>query len=647
MQRYHFYSLLLGTLILSGAGVLGLQSCGGKDRKIINENPLVSQNALASETPSEVIATEVSSKNRGKVNLNYKSSWFGNSGTNRETAVQSWIDTIQVQADGSVYAYVGWDEAHGGRERSIYKNGKRVGQYSDKIKLDPHRAVVGGKAWKIKNAKFLGGNVIEREDGKCKITDAGTPNAIAPTNDGKLMVADNGRRQYIRIYDVNNCRPKLVKTFGEEGGVFSRGKPPGVVEPLRFYGLNGVGMDAKGNICVGGQIVGGGGWIRCLSPQGKMLWQVYSAGWLSNAAADYSTDGKVFYSSSAAYKMDYSRTKPGTEAGNFPHQFTINIFKYPQDIRATVFHFDKDKPVFQQPQDAPANKGAHYDPKPNGIMSVRKCGKVKYLYGTWQNGGGIGIFKADASGIFSPTTIPKDVDTDAWAVHVDDNCNLWVGKGNPKDGVLFYKFRGNDKQGNMQFEKVRKFSAPFADLGMIERIYYDTKTDSLYLTGFTDARPVQFGWGQVGSTMYRWDGWLKGKRKLHPAYPAIFPHQGYGEGSSAGTADGSKTKFDSDNSQTYKSIAWAGKYAFASFFSRDRPHGEKGVTDIYDLDTAKKIGSFKPGAALNQKGEVGWVDIINGNSAYLRANGEYVVSVEENLFNKYFLYRWCPSGNCQ
>jgi hypothetical protein len=572
---------------------------------------------------------------------NYRTSWFGNTATDPKTAVQSWIEKLIVKPDGSVLTEASWDEWHDGREKSIYKDGKRIGAHKETV--DPYRVEIKGKRWRIQNLNFLGGDSIVQEGTGCKITDAGTPNALAVTNNNQLMVADNGPRQYIRIYDVSSCTPRLVKTFGEKGGVFSPGKPQGVVEPLRFYGLDGVGMDAKGNICVGGHIVGGGGWIRCLSPNGKLLWQVYSVGWLSNPAVDVTSDGKDFYSSSTMFKMDYSKTKPGEEAGSFPYKFTINIFKYPNDPRIAVYYIDNNEPKFAQPAQLKTKKGAHYAVRPNGILSVRKCLGRKYLFGTGQNGPGMAAFKMDPDGIFAPMPLSSVVDMhNSWGVDVDDNCNIWSANEDTRREIVMYKLQGVDKQGNLVYSgnATQSFSPPFGDLNLIGRIHYDAAKDVLYLTGFTNQRPRQYGWGQVGSTMYRWDGWLKGSRRLHRGYPVMFPHVKVPRQGEK-PANGKEPDEDVEKSISYQSISWAGNHAFATFSSRS-PKGEKGVSTVYNLDNGQTVGSLKPKNVFFE----GWVDLINSNSAFKRSNGEYIISVEDDVLNKYILYRWCPSGNC-
>ncbi|MDJ0697438.1 hypothetical protein [Mastigocoleus sp. MO_188.B34] len=571
--------------------------------------------------------------------LKFISSWFGNTGGNRDTAGQSWIERIKVQPDGSVWSQTGWDEA--GNNNVIYKDGKRVGKFQGKI--NPYEAKVRGRRWVIPNPKFLGGDRVQTVDGRCVIKDAGTPSALAVTNDRHLMVADNGPRQYIRIYDVSSpCNPKLIRTFGEEGGVFSKGKPAGVVEPLRFYGINGVGMDRAGNICVGGQIVGGGGWIRCLTPQGKLKWQVYSAGWLSNAAADPDTDGRIFYSSSAAYRMDYGVTKQGKEAGDFPVRFTIDIFRYPDDPRTKVYAGGKWLDLKE------ASADGHYAVNPNGIVAVRSCGTGrKYLFGSGQNGPKLDAYKIDERGMFMPMEL-NNIEK-AWAMNVDDKCNIWVGKEGENDkGVLMYPFTGIDAQGNLQYGEAKVIPRPFADMTTIQRIHYDSKQDALYLTGYSKKYPYKEGWGLVGSVMYRWNGISKGKMDLHPGYPAVFPDIPHGKGSDSGAAPGEKTNVDIETSPRYKSISWAGNYAFASYVARNKTKGgRRGHTDVYDLNTGKKVKSLFPdGNIMRTDDEVGWVDIINGNSAFLRSNGEYVVSVEDDAYNKYLLFRWCPSKKC-
>ena len=91
-----------------------------------------------------------------------------------------------------------------------------------------------------------------RCDGKpVAFPDLHEPTALALANDGTLMVADSGigPRQQVLFYDVSDAEhPRLVRTFGEYGGIASG--TPGVVTPTKFWGIRGVGMDAQGNLFV-------------------------------------------------------------------------------------------------------------------------------------------------------------------------------------------------------------------------------------------------------------------------------------------------------------------------------------------------------------------------------------------------------------
>ena len=67
-----------------------------------------------------------------------------------------------------------------------------------------------------------------------QIADIVEPTAIAIDPQGRLLVADNGPRQQVLIYDIKN-QPVQVGTFGSKGGIYAG--VPGEVQDLKFYGL--------------------------------------------------------------------------------------------------------------------------------------------------------------------------------------------------------------------------------------------------------------------------------------------------------------------------------------------------------------------------------------------------------------------------
>jgi hypothetical protein len=58
---------------------------------------------------------------------------------------------------------------------------------------------------------------------------------------------------------------------------------------------------------------------------------------------------------------------------------------------------------------------------------------------------------------------------------------------------------------------------------------------------------------------------------------------------------------------------------------------------VYDTATGTSIAKLTPGIEVAR--ESGWVDIPYGLRAYQRANGEYVVFVEEDAKAKVIMYR--------
>jgi len=60
---------------------------------------------------------------------------------------------------------------------------------------------------------------------------------------------------------------------------------------------------------------------------------------------------------------------------------------------------------------------------------------------------------------------------------------------------------------------------------------------------------------------------------------------------------------------------------------------------IYETAAAKYCGTMRPGKDMS-----GWVDIPYGIRAHKRADGEYLVFVEEDWKAKIIMYRWRPEG---
>lgn len=455
------------------------------------------------------------------------------------------------------------------------------------------------------------------------------PTALCLDDKGHLFVADNGKAQQILIYGDLENKPKLIRTFGEKGGMYG-GKNPGLVGPLRFAGIKGVGVDAKGNIYVGCSLPPCGAVIRAFSPQGKLLWELLGLEFVHTADPDPTTDAQDAYSPTKHYKLDWSKNAPGSQWRWY--SLTIDPFRYPHDLRRInieapliryikgrkylivrgmfehillIYRFDGEIAV---PSVVFSREHLRYD----FWKDVPQPEKGRWI---WRDLNGDGEFQAnefyDADGV---------EEGEFWAWWVDEEGGVWYGL---QDGRIFYfPLLGIDKYGNPIYERraVKEFSMP-APLNHLLRIEYHPKEDVMYLSGYTTDNPKRGGeWGIVGTEILRLDGWMKGNRTPRWRAKLIYEPEKliYGPGSAA----------------FIKAFCTAGDYLFAV-------EGFSAKVHVYSLKTGEKIGEMTPGPEVN--GESGWVDFPDAIRAHRKKDGEYLIFVEEDWKNKVIIYRWKPA----
>lgn len=139
-----------------------------------------------------------------------------------------------------------------------------------------------------------------------KITDVVDPTALAMDNQGQVLVAENGPRQQVLIYNITST-PTLVETLGSERGIYSG--TPGEVGDLKLVGLTGVGTDASGNIYVSlDGFNGSGADLRKFDATGAMQWRLLGLQFVDNADADPGTDGVDVFTKNEHFVMDYSKS---------------------------------------------------------------------------------------------------------------------------------------------------------------------------------------------------------------------------------------------------------------------------------------------------------------------------------------------------
>jgi hypothetical protein len=84
----------------------------------------------------------------------------------------------------------------------------------------------------------------------------------------------------------------------------------------------------------------------------------------------------------------------------------------------------------------------------------------------------------------------------------------------------------------------------------------------------------------------------------------------------------------------------AGDYVFVPYTGASKQMGfTTGHVEVFRVNDGSPVGHFEPSAEV---GEIGLQDIRECLRAHRRADGEYLVFLEEDAKAKIVLYRWKP-----
>ena len=130
-------------------------------------------------------------------------------------------------------------------------------------------------------------------------------------NKSQILVTDISENQNVIIYSNIYTKPVLSGSFGTKKGIHSG--IPGEVGPLKFNKPMGVGTDAAGNIYVAMGMVGtSGSQVESYKPNGVRNWLTNGLVFTASADIDPSSETDI-YTHDKHFKMDYSKTVPGSE----------------------------------------------------------------------------------------------------------------------------------------------------------------------------------------------------------------------------------------------------------------------------------------------------------------------------------------------
>jgi hypothetical protein len=408
----------------------------------------------------------------------------------------------------------------------------------------------------------------------------------------QLMVGDEGQDLNIKIYCIAG-KPTLVGTFGVQGGYLdTTGGIKGQVGAKRFTRIVGIGKDSAGNLYVLNN-PWGGTWdlgrngetdLHSYDPSGNLQWALQALNFEAIGAPDSGTDGDYLYSGNNIYT--------GSGGAGFVAN-TIDPFTYPSDPRINI---------------SDPSRGEHFG-------QLATVGQNKILVAAGQNPDTFYTFYFNAANgyIAIPgATLPGTAFNTTARVRngfcLASNGDIWVGL-DKTNAISHYPLTGFDSNGQPIWGAATSTPTP-STIAPLTRIIYLPESDTMILAqgivGSTD-------WTSIGTRIEVYHGWQAGNTTT--PNPVI-----------------TLTKANP------KSIAAAGNYLFVGYV-----HTVPDI-DAYNLTTGSLDATFTNSNPNNVY--VGNdVDSMYGIRAYLKSDGEYMVTKDDYNGTSIVIYRWTPPAS--
>ena len=476
-----------------------------------------------------------------------------------------------------------------------------------------------------------GGRTVSRD---VRFDPGAGPVAIGFAPDGRLLVADDGPRQQILLFENLDATPRACGTIGQAGGILA--STPGAVDMLKFNRPRAVACDAQGTVYVahGGSTGGGSTVLEAYASDLSLRWRLHGHTFVDLADVDPADDTRVF-TKEERFAMDYALPR-GREASY--RAYTVDRILHPDDPRLHIWSagawvrriggrpflfvsdMNSDRLQVYRFGDGPAAEIAI----PSGLFSrtgsrpddwpPHQPAKGEWI---WLDADGDGAFDTgefDAAGSDAPVSQGLWVDADG---------GVW--RASETGGIRHFPCRGLDPKGSARwdFSSVRGFPHP-AGFKQVKRLRYDPATDTMFLGGTTDEHRNQH-WKPMGPVLARYDGWMKSGGTAEPRWRIVLPYEPGSKGHSICEPMG----FDV-----------AGGHVFVPYTGASKALGVKtGRVEVFRTADGRSVGHFEPAPDV---GEIGLQDIRESLRAHRRADGEYLVFLEDDYKAKILLYRWRP-----
>ena len=458
------------------------------------------------------------------------------------------------------------------------------------------------------------------------------PVAFCLAGDRRIFVADDSAAQQIRIYSVKGGALSEVGRFGAPGGIANG--TPGAFGDRKLNHVTALGTDAKGNLYVAHDAQSGGGGTvleRYRLDDGTLNWRLFGLTFVDMGDVDAESDVDVF-TKEEHFRFEYAQPagREWSYAGD-----TIGRFKYPQDPRlhlwsagAWVRHIGGQRVLFVNDMNAERLQVYRFAPKTDGEVAIpsgffaKTHVKEKDGWPPNQPEKGEWIWRdANGNGAFDTGEFATNGGGDAPAAQgwwVDRAGGVWLTS--ETKGLRHFPSQGLDARGNPQWDFATMQTFPHPDgFREVKRLRYDAASDTLYLGG-TTAEDKNQHWKPMGPILARYDGWLRGARTLR--WRVTLP---YARGSS-GHESCEPMGFDV-----------AGDFIFAPYTGASKKDGVKtGRVEVFRTSDGSAVGHVEPGEDV---GEIGLQDIRETLTAHRRADGEYIVLLEDDYKSEIVVYR--------
>lgn len=459
------------------------------------------------------------------------------------------------------------------------------------------------------------------------LPDAVQASDLAIDGKGRLLVADGGISAQILVYDRLATKPSLVQRIGTERGMLA-GPVAGRAGPLRFHRIRGIGCDEAGNVYIASsQWPCSGTIIESYTPNLKLRWQVVGLEFVDRLCED-PADHHSLFSKETRYALDWS--KPAGQEWTYA-ALTIDAVRFPHDPRTRlglpspfVRRINGQRFLFTHGQnDANTLAVFRFDPKnageiaiPCALFSHKPTKKWPHEPAAggflWLDANGDGAPQADE---FQAAGSELPWSGGCW---IADDGAVWFAGG----GLRRFPLTAISAQGVPQWDLAAMESMPApAPFTGVRRLRYDVASDTMYLGGATPEHKNQH-WKPMGPVVARYDGWKTGNREAR--WVAV------------GTYDPSYK----GGHESCEPISFdvAGDYVFVLLAGASGKLGiRNGTVEVFRADTGAVVGRLVNDPTF---GKAGLMDMVESLRAFQRADGEYVVIIEEDHAAKNLLYRW-------